>query len=356
MDSPQVRFREFMNNGEDPFMYERNVICQHWDKVKAIIKGEETSPYEIELQSTSQCNLRCLHCVGVAHKPSDATEITPERMKTIIGQIAKTGNVERVKFSGYYGEPLMNKKSTILGMRLAKKKRMKVGLFTNGIMIDDEVMNALMGMEYVNISLDAGSRESYLKLKGSDQFHMVLSNIRTLDAIRKERDSRLEITVGYILNRNNYREIPNVVKMLIGYVDMVRFKVNILNSDMSKEELDEAYSLIDEAKKYENERFKIIRIHSRLEAERMQKPTFGRCYFMNLMGCIGCDGKPYPCDHKTYFGGDKKDLVPKRDCELCPPMGFRVNRLLEFMEQEYKKDPKFLDWVEEYINGEIKSS
>jgi len=355
MALPQARFKEFIQNGEEPFMYEKNVICQHWDKVKSIIKGEKTIPYEIELQSTSLCNLFCKHCVGVAHKPSEATEITPERMKTIIGQIAKMGDVKRVKFSGYYGEPLMNKKSTLLGINMAKKKRMKVGLFTNGVLIDESVIDTLMKVEYVNISLDAGSRESYMKLKGSDHFGRVLSNIRLLDYIRKERNSRLEITVGYILNKHNYNEIPDIIKLLIGYVDMIRFKANILNSDMTKEELDEAYRLIGESKKYESNRFKIISIHSRLDAERMQRPTFNRCYFLNLMGCIGCDGKPYPCDHKTYFGGDKKDLIPKDDCELCPPMGFRVNRFLEFMEQEYKKDPKFLDWVEGFINGEINS-
>ena len=122
---------------------------------------------------------------------------------------------------------------------------------------------------------------------------------------------------------------------------------------MSKEELDEAYMLIEEAKKHENKHFKIIKIHSRLEADRMRKPSFAKCYFQYLMGCIGCDGKPYPCDHKTYHGGDKKDLIPSRDCELCPPMGFRINRFLEFIENEYKKDNTFISWIEKYVMEEL---
>jgi len=350
----EKKFKEFIQNGEEPFMYEKNILCEHWDRVEAIMKGKETSVYEVEIQPSATCNLQCKHCVGIAHKPKGVVGISPMKMKLIIEHIAKIGGVKRIKFSGYYGEPLMNKKSTLVGIRTAKRMGMKVGLFTNGILIDEEVMNTILGIEYVNISLDAGSKESYLKMKGINQFYAVIMNIKTLDAIRKKRKSRLEITVGYILNKENYKEIPQIIKLLKNHINMIRFKVNILNDDMNKDELDEAYELIEESRRHENKKFKIIRIHSRLDAERTQKPTFEKCYFLNFMGCIGCDGKAYPCDHKTYFGGDKKDLVPKRDCELCPPMGFRVNRLLEFMENEYKKDPKFLDWVESYIRSEFK--
>ncbi|MFC1709684.1 metallophosphoesterase [Candidatus Omnitrophota bacterium] len=145
---------------------------------------------------------------------------------------------------------------------------------------------------------------------------------------------------------------------------------------LTSEDLDRAFELIEQAKReLEDRSFDIVTVHSREKAQSIPKPDFGKCYFASFMGSIGCDGKVYPCDHRTHkesvqigsfnFNDEAMDyrsiygsefaqvmsaIIPKVDCLTCPPMGDRINRFMSFIDFYHQRDPSFLDWLEmEYV-------
>ena len=369
------------------FNYERNILMEHWDRVRAIIEENAVVPYEIEIQPESFCNLKCEHCIGKEYRFKHRKYIAEAIMIKIMNEIiafnkgSPNFKIQRIKFSGFYGEPLVNKKATLIGIRKAIEGGIKVGLFTNGVLMDSEVRENIVKADYVHISLDAGSDMSLSRIKKSKpgDFEKIINNIRELVKLRKQTPgSNLKINVGFILNRENYNEIYNLVRILkeIG-IDSVRFKMNILDDPeqkLSENMIEEAYNQIEEAQvDFEASNFRVESIHSQEETEKIPVPDFDRCFFSSLMNAIGADSYLYPCDHRIYENGGRivdlrvnsfseglniwktslSDILPNM-CSVCPPMGNRINRFLNFIYNEYKKDPTFLDWIERnYIKPEI---
>src|SRR4030042_1408194 len=64
MEKDQKIFNAFLNRGEPPLDYEKAVVRDHKKRIEAILKGEYPPPYEVEIQPSSICNLRCEHCFG----------------------------------------------------------------------------------------------------------------------------------------------------------------------------------------------------------------------------------------------------------------------------------------------------
>ncbi|MBP7215934.1 MAG: FAD-dependent oxidoreductase, partial [Candidatus Omnitrophica bacterium] len=367
------------------FSYERNIIAEHWERIRMVLerRAEAIIPYEIEFQPESACNLRCKHCVGRTDREGQRFSISSDAMRISMQRIVEfnannpTHRISRVRFSGLFGEPLLNKEATLVGMREALAGGLEVGLFTNGVLLDEEVRGAILGGIYINISLDAGSRESFLCIKGHDSFWKVIKNIARLARLRNERDSRLNITVSYVLQKDNYNEIYALMKLLkaIG-VDWVRINMNLLHDEttvLSREEIDEAYSQIRRSKAdFEDKKFKIFARYSEDEvALGAVKPQVRYCYFAHLMSVIACDGVMYSCDHyakakdmeKVAFGiphaegatlldvlrkGREKleALNPSEECQFCACMPDRANIFMNFLDEAQSAFPHFLDYVE----------
>jgi sulfatase maturation enzyme AslB (radical SAM superfamily) len=64
--------------------------------------------------------------------------------------------VRMVKFSGFIGEPLLLKETSLKAIQRLAGAGIQVGLFTNGVFMDSSTWKTLSNVEYVHISLDAG--------------------------------------------------------------------------------------------------------------------------------------------------------------------------------------------------------
>ncbi|MFA5350665.1 MAG: NAD-dependent epimerase/dehydratase family protein, partial [Candidatus Omnitrophota bacterium] len=376
----EEKLEKFFNLDPGPFSYEREVLANHWARLRNILKGKYPIPYEIEVQPINKCNMNCIHCIGGEFRPQGKVFISLALMNSLVDKImAYNANnkdkISRVKFSGFYGDPLVAYQPTVLGIRRLIRAGVEVGLFTNGLLLAKEIREVLMGANYVHISLDADTGEALASIKRTNpsNFNLIMNNIKELCKLRENTKSKLKIVVGYVLHRENIKGISLILRNLkdIG-VDIVRFKMNILSDEeqaLDAKELDEAFNSISAAKReLETEKFKVIAIHSKQEATIVPKPDFARCYFGSFMGAVGCDAKVYPCDHRTYQGGyclgdlHRKDslqkiygrgleeifnqVIPHRDCTVCPPMGNRINRLLAFIETRYQENPAYLNYIE----------
>jgi len=388
-------FEKFITSGSGIFNFERNLLAQHWHRlryiIEEIIKGNtpEMVLDEVEIQPESSCNLNCKHCVGRDYKPKKRRFISKATIEGLIQSIINYNKkhpnlrISRIRISGLYGEPLINKKATLSGIKLALSAGIEVGLFTNGLLLDKEVREVIVDGLYVHVSLDASSEQSHKAIKGKEGFERIIQNIKELAHLRNNRSSKLQITVGYILHKENHNEIYNTVRRLKeSGADIIRFKMNIAPTEdqlLTNKELDEAFKQIVGAKDdFEDDDFKIVAIHSLAEAaSEVAMPSFRECYFAYFVGVAGDSSAVFACDHsvgvseddKKWFGSIEKDdymnivkigseklasIEPIKDCKLCPPSGHKINSFAEFLRKTEEMYPGFLDYIEINYVAELK--
>ncbi|GAI31672.1 unnamed protein product, partial [marine sediment metagenome] len=61
-EKTEEKFVKFLNRGNPP--YEKLILENYYQRVKAILQGKIIPPYELEIQPSSACNLRCDYCLG----------------------------------------------------------------------------------------------------------------------------------------------------------------------------------------------------------------------------------------------------------------------------------------------------
>lgn len=332
-------------------------------------------PYEILIHPSGICNLRCSWCIGGhvledMQKKSDSILPSllwdPKNMEKIINDILNYSEdgykVENVSFSGITGEPLLSKKSIIIAIELLSKKHVRTGMFSNAVLMDDEIFNTLLKMNYINISLDAGTPKTYAKLKfrgnplGEKLFTQLINNIKKLTNLRsKSKSSKLNINASFVLYPDNYKEIYETALMLkdIG-INTMRMKQDISGKMLlSGKQIVEAEKLIKKVKNLEDDNFKFITIH-RLNIPSDRLRQFDRCIISDLMAAIGSDGNVYPCNYQACVGspvygnalkdsfksiweGENRIKIRKQLPNICPPVcdpfKNRANRLFNEIEK-----------------------
>lgn len=180
------------------------------------------TPITVELDPSLDCNLRCPHCTYFSYKERTKT-LKGQRimgfpkMQTLLAQLAQA-EVKGVIFTGG-GEPLINP-ATHQGIREAKRLGLSVGLFTNGILLGKEIMEA--EPDFVRISLNAVSWEKYGAFHGTRDrtaLEKAKENTRTF-ALRL---SKSQVVVGFgistIVNEKNVSDLPRIARFIGSVVE-----------------------------------------------------------------------------------------------------------------------------------------
>ena len=149
---------------------------------------------------TRRCNLKCVHCYAQALEEDGVDDISTERAKAMIDDLAAYG-APVMLFSG--GEPLVRKDLTELAKH-ATGKGMRAVISTNGTLITKEKARELkeVGLSYVGISLDGGEEvhDKFRKVPGS--FKKAIQGIENCQA------EGLKVGLGFTINKRNQGEVP----------------------------------------------------------------------------------------------------------------------------------------------------
>ncbi len=293
------------------------------ERISRIFKGEILPPYEVLIHPSSTCNLRCLWCIGENLSEQQKNERLEEKLrdpehmihilKTILDYKEGSFKTENISFSGLLGEPLVFKEATLTGMKYLQEHGIRTGLFTNGLLMDEEVCKVLSGISYVLISLDAATNRTYCKMKcqGLNQnfnyIKKVTDNIFTLNQVKKKMQSNLDINMGYVVNPYNYFEIEQAAGLAKALgVRFFRLKMDIaVKNVLSKEQQQAVTAQIANIKKYlEDDYFHLVEIHSISQMiDSDQKRLFSQCYINRIFAAVGSDGCLYACNYHAKKGG-----------------------------------------------------
>ena len=174
------------------------------------MKGNVMFQLILQLHITGQCNLRCKHCYISEH----AQELSIDTIKNIFFQLSELVNeLERVKSKKFPvsihitgGEPLCHSEiHTILDMLFEQRSKYRIGIMSNGTMLDDDtlIMLSKLNLKALQVSLD-GCCETHDKIRGNGNF---LSVLHALDLLYQYG---IPSRVSFTANKENYIAFPFV--------------------------------------------------------------------------------------------------------------------------------------------------
>lgn len=371
-----------------------DVLRRQWSLFAATLDGTVLPPYEVLIHPSSTCNLRCQWCIG-DHVPLelwgdggqpkmilDASKSADQRLPDLLAipenmlglaedlvayRVTATPppsgepvefRVRNVSFSGLIGEPLAARRALVPALRLLAANEMRVGIFTNGVLIDDEVAETLLGIAYVHVSLDAATPETYAELKlngrpaGEVRFRQALENLRELAVERRRRAGcELELNASFVLYPANHHEVYDAAVLLReAGVDTLRLKEDISGDrPLSAEQRAQTAVLVQRIRdELEDESFRVLEIHRLGETGETER-RFSTCSITNMVAAVGSDGQLYPCNYHPRPGGasygsaiedgfrtvweskkraDLRQRLPAICPKVCDPFKNRANGML----------------------------
>ena len=320
----------------DPNVYSPFKAAHHQDKIETFRKGGQPVPLQVQLIISDLCNHNCSFCAyrmegytsnqnfgewdGVKNMINNNPNrmISYEKCKEILDDCKEMG-VKALQFTGG-GEPTVHPKhreifqhTLDLGLDLA--------LVTNGGLVKDGLAEILAQSKWVRFSLDAATSETHSSLREVSPmlFEKTLRNISKVVKARENfSDSDLVIGVGFVVTKENWKEVYEGVKIYSDLgVDNARISAVFTPDDFEyhEEHYEEVKELVSKAKEdFETPEFKVFDLFGdRLEDLQQHRPDYSFCGYMHLNTYIGGDLKVYTCCNNAYNSyGEMGSLVDQR--------------------------------------------
>lgn len=185
------------------------------------------------IELTNRCNLRCPTCFS--HQDNrEKRDMTFNDFKKFLDE----NHMLIDSLSLYnYGEPLLNKDLPLM-IAYAKKKRVSyIKIATNGMKLTPSKSEKLIksGLDYLSISLDGATKESYEIFRKGGKFKQVVTNIAHLVKTRNAMKSLLKIEIQFIIMQHNEHEISDIEKLAKNLqVDRLRLKTLLIKDALWK--------------------------------------------------------------------------------------------------------------------------
>jgi MoaA/NifB/PqqE/SkfB family radical SAM enzyme len=164
-------------------------------------------PVEIHLSMTGQCNIECRFC-GYTHQVARSKFVETAQIE----ELDFLRNVNTLRLNSGLGEPTLNKDLARIITHVADHyPHIGINFFTNAIQLGrDGLIEAIVGkVRWINISLNAATREGWKEQCKVDQFERVCANIRKLSESKRFTRSLWPVLhASMVLNRANVEQLP----------------------------------------------------------------------------------------------------------------------------------------------------
>ncbi len=289
---------------------------------KIFFDGSLLYPRQLEIHLPGNhiipCDLHCPHCAGKKFdKPLGTWEMDG---LSLLDKLK--GKVPYHIYGGAYTEPTLNP-YFMSYLAMTKRHGNHFGIHTHGVYLEllEEMQGFLTELnristdetDYLSISLDAGTPESWTKTKGykgnGNGFYEILNGVEHAVAIRKKAKKGHAIRLCYLVSPysgsdDDFNSIINLAQSL--QVDSLRFSIPFApyNQDFNKvreykmqrevpANLIMQYRLEPYLSKSQDEKPYIFYTGS--EFTDIDKFTFHKCLYGYYQLTLGADGYYYKC-------------------------------------------------------------
>lgn len=168
-------------------------------------------PLALQIETTTNCNLKCIHCERTYWPVQKYKDMTFEEFKKIIDPLK---NVKSISLTGI-GEPLLNR--DLLKMAsYAKSKGMRVEFTTNATMINERTGPAIIeaGVDLLCFSMESARPEEFERIRVGANFGRVVNNIKEFVALRSKMGSKTpEVELRTVAMIETVDEIPGLMRL-----------------------------------------------------------------------------------------------------------------------------------------------
>jgi MoaA/NifB/PqqE/SkfB family radical SAM enzyme len=169
-------------------------------------------PSQVIVDVTELCNLACTHCPHPSFKKSGhygGRSLDPALIRKAIDEVAGFGRgvVQQVRFTSE-GEPLLHRSIFAILEDAATRAGTVVSLTTNGALLTGDRIDHLIatGIDFVDISLDAFTPETYARIRVRGDLAVTRANVERLIERVHATSSALRVVVSYIEQPENVDE------------------------------------------------------------------------------------------------------------------------------------------------------
>lgn len=166
-------------------------------------------PLSVTWNLTSACNLRCVHCLYKEIGYNNENDLTNEQALALADELINDFGITYIIFTG--GEIFL-RKDIIDIIRRFKENNIGIRLLTNGALLNDEQINEISELfnpytDSMNISLDAFTDETFIKIRGKDLLKKITGNIKKLT------DKKVRVNAVCTVNKINYSEVLDIYNL-----------------------------------------------------------------------------------------------------------------------------------------------
>lgn len=254
-------------------------IYYYLDEVNRMRNGDYVNPVSCEIDPSNRCMLNCEFCMYKDYRKENAVDLELPVYEKLIHELKEIG-VESITFTGG-GEPLMNLNFNEMA-KMAFDLGFQVGLITNGVLLN--TINDIEKFTFIRISLDAGTSETYYKIKKVDRFNLVLNNIK--EAVSK----KATVGLSFVICEENKKEIRLAQHLAAELeVEYIQFKPAWVNGN--------SYRIFDSEEEI---------TRKTIVTQRYMAKNNLPCIIAGLVGIVGADSNLYFCCQ--YRGNEKFKL------------------------------------------------
>jgi radical SAM protein with 4Fe4S-binding SPASM domain len=312
---------------ENPKTITYNFLCQDSHSVQMDTSDflheyfrQNPTLFGMEMEVTSRCNERCLHCyIPHEHKTKD---IESSLVHNVLDQLKELRTVQ-VSFSG--GELCLHKHIAEM-LTHARKNDFMITVLSNGTLLNDEIISVLKetNINLIQISLYSMKPEEHdaiTRLKGSYR-----STIKAIEKLLAE-DIPLQISCPVMkLNVDSYKDVlrwaaSHKVKAYTDFIMMARTDFTTSNLD-HRLDLNETERLIGDIIKYDDGYQTCLDLEPKSKnMERYADQPVCGVGMDNI--CVTADGSLYPCaGFQGYILGNAYDRPLKEIWEQSERLQF----------------------------------
>jgi len=203
-----MKYTEF--KGNNPFGSQAKML-HHVDRLHEYKSTGDTHPFFMEINLTSNCNLRCKWCISENFTTNES--IDTEHLKKFLKEYKDAGGLS-ITYSGG-GEPTQHKDFEEIVI-YTKSIGLEIGLMTNGVYNSN--YNKLIGnnFRWIRLSVDTFIKEHYKEWKGLDAVNIVMRNIEELKKYPVKVGMNCNVSESHTIEdvQSLTNEMPNLADYL----------------------------------------------------------------------------------------------------------------------------------------------
>lgn len=297
-------------------------VFYHIDQLYDFRKRDDNYPVHMTVGLTTYCNHRCVFCYGDYETADPRRNINADadRFMEIFKEAHEAG-LKSISLVGT-GEPLLHKDASRI-IRGIKETGIDVAVYTNGVMVKDEVRDAILDCcTWIRLSCNAKDIEEHNRIhSANNDFEKIVANFRDIVSLRDKRGQQFP-TIGcqFVAFKDNYSSIFDAAKLwksvgldYFAIKPVYKQRKNVYQPDYI-EDYGNVLEIMQKTIELEDESFKL---YAKFEQfEKVLSPDYrkryGRCYGHAFSTALLADGNLYLCgnlhsEDRYAFGNIYRD-------------------------------------------------